>query len=63
MTTITLLKGNRRRAKITMISDKLFFSFLVERNAFLSDVTMDEHRIQELAELQKCQYADRKSVV
>lgn len=40
-----------------MISDKLLFPFLVERSAFLSDTIMDEHRGQELAELQKCQYA------
>lgn len=39
-----------------MVSEKLLFPFLVERNVFLSDTTMDEHRGQELAELQKCQY-------
>lgn len=46
------IKRKQRKKKITIISDRLFFPFLVERNAFLFDTTMDEHRGQALAELQ-----------
>lgn len=43
------VKRKQRKKKFTMVSHKLFFPSLVERNAFFSDTTMDEHRGQALA--------------
>lgn len=53
---ISVKRKQRTKKKFTMISDKLFFPFLVERNTFVSNTTMDEHRSQALADLQKSPY-------
>lgn len=40
------VKRKQRKKKFTMLSsDKLFFPFLVERNAFLFDTAMDEKKV------------------